>query len=177
MPSSRPTFPLHGWNSRSINVTNRSLYHFEGTTLAERCKVDNNTMAQGPLRLTTSVCLHACKPLVEFELQRQLPDCVPSSAVDTGWEGGGGRRLLQIKCPRRANHPYRAFLLNYRTVNYSTRAAAISTLFATRPKCALTLSTAWIINLNVCDSIGPLLVTRCLLSLQSMAKSFEIFAS
>lgn len=54
MPSSRPTFPLHGWNSRSINVTNRSLYHFEGTTLAERCKVDNNTMAQGPLRLTTS---------------------------------------------------------------------------------------------------------------------------
>lgn len=98
MPSSRPTFPLHGWNSRSINVTNRSLYHFEGTTLAERCKVDNNTMAQGPLRLTTSVCLHACKPLVEFELQRQLPDCVPSSAVDTGWEGeGGGEKAITNK--------------------------------------------------------------------------------
>lgn len=99
MPSSRPTFPLHGWNSRSINVTNRSLYHFEGTTLAERCKVDNNTMAQGPLRLTTSVCLHACKPLVEFELQRQLPDCVPSSAVDTGWEGGGEEAITNKVSP------------------------------------------------------------------------------
>lgn len=105
MPSSRPTFPLHGWNSRSINVTNRSLYHFEGTTLAERCKVDNNTMAQGPLRLTTSICLHACKPLVEFELQRQLPDCVPSSAVDTGWEGGEEAITNKVSPPGESSLP------------------------------------------------------------------------
>lgn len=176
MPSSRPTFPLHGWNSRSINVTNRSLYHFEGTTLAERCKVDNNTMAQGPLRLTTSQ--YACTRVNRSSNSSCKGNCRIAFHRRRLIQGGrGGRRLLQIKCPRRANHPYRAFLLNYRTVNYSTRAAAISTLFATRPKCALTLSTAWIINLNVCDSIGPLLVTRCLLSLQSMTKSFEIFAS
>lgn len=124
MPSFPPYFPLRGRNSRSINVTNRSLYHFEGTPRLHpsptQCKVGNNTSRTARAINNISMLDNArirVNHSSNFELQRQWPDCVPS-LVNIGVRGGEGVITNKVSPPW-VNDPYCAFLLNYRTVNYS----------------------------------------------------------
>lgn len=100
--------------------------------------------------------MHACKPLVEFELQRQWPDCVPS-LVNTG---GGEAITNKVSLPGEWSLlRVPAELSNGKLFYvYSMCGRDIDTVCDETEMCINATSTAWIINLNACDSIGPLLV-------------------